>query len=104
MECFEKAIKIDPTYVEGWYYLGAAKEKLGDKPPGIMARQDFYQDAIQAFEEVIKIDQQNKVAWIHCGYCGRHPGGGRRDRGVRELDWPAGQQRQGALRRRDRHE
>ncbi|MFX1466593.1 MAG: tetratricopeptide repeat protein, partial [Promethearchaeota archaeon] len=34
-----------------------------------MARQDFYKDAIQAFEEVIKLDPLHKVAWIHCGYC-----------------------------------
>ena len=55
--CYDKAIAIDPNYVEAWNNKGNALYMLGK-----------YSEAITCFDKVIEIDPNNDVAWTNKGF------------------------------------
>lgn len=69
IKCFEYVVEQDPELADGWFFLGAAREKLGDNPPGIMARGDFYRDASSAFQRTTELEPNVARGWLHWGYC-----------------------------------
>ncbi len=66
-DCYDEAIKLEPQNIQAWYKKGLLLEDMGINPPGIMAREDLFKDAIHCFEQVITIDPQNVAAFLHVG-------------------------------------
>ncbi len=66
-DCYDAAIKLEPQNIHAWYEKGLLLEDMGINPPGIMAREDLFKEAIHCFEQVITIDPQNVAAFLHIG-------------------------------------
>ena len=56
--CFDKAIEIEPKYVDAWYQKGSWYNYW--VPP-------FLEEQIECFLEVTKLDSKHKEAWYHLG-------------------------------------
>lgn len=59
IECYEKAIEINPKYAEAWYNKGNAFMNLRRIEKNI----NRYNDAIQCFDQAIQIDPHYANAW-----------------------------------------
>ncbi len=66
-DCYNAAIKLEPKNLQAWFKKGLLLEDMGINPPGIMAREDLFKDAIHCFEQVITIEPQNVAAFLHVG-------------------------------------
>lgn len=66
-DCYDEAIKLEPQNIQAWFKKGLLLEEMGINPPGIMAREDLFKDAIHCFEQVITIDPLNVAAFLHIG-------------------------------------
>ncbi|MBW9221687.1 protein kinase [Methanothermococcus sp. SCGC AD-155-C09] len=56
IECYDKALKIDPNYVDAWYNKGVALKNLGK-----------YNEAIMCYDRVLEIDPGYVKAWNNKG-------------------------------------
>ncbi|ADG13331.1 TPR repeat-containing protein [Methanocaldococcus infernus ME] len=54
IECFDKAIKLDPNNPAAWYYKADSLYKL-----------ERYEKAIECFDKAIKLDPNNPAAWYY---------------------------------------
>jgi tetratricopeptide (TPR) repeat protein len=57
IECFDKAIEIDPTNAAIWFQKGYSLAKIGK-----------YREAIECFDKAIEIDPTNAVIWRNKGH------------------------------------
>lgn len=55
---YAEALKIQPKWVEGWWYIGA-----------ILYERDQYAEARDAFRNVVALDPQRGLAWGMLGLC-----------------------------------
>jgi tetratricopeptide (TPR) repeat protein len=56
IQCFDKAIELDPNYAIAWSNKGNALDELG-----------MHNEAIQAFDEAIRIEPNYALAWSNKG-------------------------------------
>ena len=67
VQCFDKALELDPKYVQAWYGKGdglyimgrCGKEAAGLEKALVLP---YLEAAPRCFDKVIKLDPQNKVA------------------------------------------
>lgn len=56
IECYQKAILIDPSDADNWFNMAIAYEGL-----------ESYQEAIECYEQAVKIDPKYRNAWFNMG-------------------------------------
>jgi tetratricopeptide (TPR) repeat protein len=56
--CFERAIRLDPEWVEAWKRRGYVLGVMG-----------YYQEASDSFSEAARIDSRDREAWMCRGFC-----------------------------------
>lgn len=56
VQCYDKALEINPDYVEAWYNKGLAYIKLSN-----------WGGAVECFDKVIKLQPENEEAWFNKG-------------------------------------
>ncbi|NMC05656.1 MAG: tetratricopeptide repeat protein, partial [Candidatus Lokiarchaeota archaeon] len=66
-DLLDDALAIDPADPMALFALGSLYERLGNNPPGIMARQDLWKDAIKAYEQLMALDARHVDARVHAG-------------------------------------
>ena len=54
IECYEKALEIDPNDGNAWFFKGLALENF-----------EKYDEAIACYERALEIDPKDKDAWIN---------------------------------------
>lgn len=59
VQAFNKAIKLNPTYVDSWLNRGYAQMELG-----------AYKEAVSDFQEALKLQPSNPEAWCNIGVVG----------------------------------
>jgi tetratricopeptide (TPR) repeat protein len=67
VQCYDKALELDPKYVQAWYGKGDAlyimgrcgKVAAGLEKALVLA---FLEAALQCFDKALKLDPQNEVA------------------------------------------
>jgi tetratricopeptide (TPR) repeat protein len=69
VQCYDKALEIDPKYVEAWYGKGDALYIMGRCGKVVAGLEDalvlaFLEEALLCFDKVLKLDPQNKVARV----------------------------------------
>jgi len=56
MECFDRALEINPNYAEAWHNKGSLYYKQGDT-----------ENAMKCFDRVLEIDPNDAEAWLKKG-------------------------------------
>nr|MDO8108645.1 tetratricopeptide repeat protein [Candidatus Sigynarchaeota archaeon] len=67
LRCFRQATKVEPMNVLAWFELGQLLERMGDNPPGIMAREDLWKEALQSYGIVTTLNPRHAKAWAFMG-------------------------------------
>ncbi|MBN2150832.1 MAG: tetratricopeptide repeat protein [Candidatus Lokiarchaeota archaeon] len=67
-DLFQQALAIEPLDEDALFGLGSLYERMGNNPPGIMARQDLWMDAIKAYEKLIEAVPGHVEARVRAGY------------------------------------
>ena len=52
IEHFDKAIELDPNYVDAWYNKGVVLDNLGE-----------HEEAIECYDKALELDPNNADAW-----------------------------------------
>ncbi len=55
-DILKQAVENYPDCIVCWHDLGVLYEKMGNNPPGIMARQDIWRDALDCYARVVVLD------------------------------------------------
>jgi tetratricopeptide (TPR) repeat protein len=67
VQCYDKALEIDPKYVQAWYGKGDALYIMGRCGKVVVDLEEalvlaFLEEALQCFDKALKLDPQNEVA------------------------------------------
>ena len=67
VQCYNKALEIDPKYVDAWYGKGDALYIMGRCSKAVVDLEDalvlaFLEEALLCFDKVLKLAPQNKGA------------------------------------------
>jgi len=53
---YDKALELDPNFIEAWYYKGVDLDGLGN-----------HSQALKAYEKATELDPENDDAWNNMG-------------------------------------
>ncbi len=67
-DTFKSALEVDPREPSALLALGSLYERMGNNPPGIMARQDLWMDAIKTYEALMEVEPAHVEARVRAGY------------------------------------
>jgi tetratricopeptide (TPR) repeat protein len=67
-DTFKQALVIDSQDPQALFALGSLYERMGNNPPGIMARQDLWIDAIKTYEKLMAVDSAHVESRVRAGY------------------------------------
>jgi tetratricopeptide (TPR) repeat protein len=67
VQCYDKALELDPKYVQAWYGKGDALYIMGRCGKVVVDLEEalvlaFLEEALLCFDKALELDPQNKVA------------------------------------------